>query len=67
VMATHDLRLARRIADTVVFLDGGTVVEQGPTGRLLDSPQHPYTQRLRASVPGPGWKPSRSVRETTVS
>ena len=40
----------------------GVVVERGETGPLLDAPQHPYTQMLRASVPGPGWKPSRSAR-----
>jgi ABC-type dipeptide/oligopeptide/nickel transport system ATPase component len=31
-------------------------LERGPTARVLDDPQDPYTQRLRASV-GPGWKP----------
>jgi len=33
--------------------------ECGPTARVLDDPEHPYTQRLRASVPWPGWKPRR--------
>ena len=33
--------------------------ERGHTGQVLDDPQHPYTQRLRASVPRPGWKPVR--------
>jgi ABC-type dipeptide/oligopeptide/nickel transport system ATPase component len=32
-------------------------LERGPTARVLDDPQDPYTQRLRASVPRPGWKP----------
>ena len=36
-----------------VVMRRGTVVERGPTAQVLDDPQHPYTQRLRASVPGP--------------
>jgi oligopeptide transport system ATP-binding protein len=42
----------------------GLVVEAGRTAQILDAPRHPYTQLLRASVPGPGWtataSPSRS-------
>jgi ABC-type dipeptide/oligopeptide/nickel transport system ATPase component len=34
-------------------------VERGPTAHVLDAPQDEYTQRLRASVPRPGWKPRR--------
>ena len=37
--------------DTIAFLADGEVVEQGETAALLDAPQHPYTQRLRAAVP----------------
>ena len=40
----------------------GQVVERGATARVLDDPQHPYTQRLRASVPRPGWKPRRRAQ-----
>jgi ABC-type glutathione transport system ATPase component len=40
-------------------LHRGMVVERGPTARVLDDPQDPYTPRLRASVPRPGWKPRR--------
>ncbi|MGH1571371.1 amino acid ABC transporter ATP-binding protein [Methylobacterium sp. P31] len=38
LMATHDLRLARRVADTVVFLEGGTVIEQGSPADLFVRP-----------------------------
>jgi oligopeptide transport system ATP-binding protein len=67
VLISHDLAVVRQQTEEALVMQRGKVVEQGETGRLLDSPQHPYTQRLRASVPGPGWKPSRSVRETTAS
>jgi ABC-type glutathione transport system ATPase component len=35
-------------------LHRGEIVERGRTAQILDDPQHPYTQRLRASVPRPG-------------
>jgi ABC-type glutathione transport system ATPase component len=59
VLISHDLAVVRQLADEVLVLRRGTVVERGPTARVLDDPQHPYTQRLRASVPRPGWKPAR--------
>ena len=40
----------------------GRIVERGPSAQVLDDPQDPYTQLLRASVPGPGWKPVRRTR-----
>ena len=46
LMATHDLRLARRVADAVVFLDGGTLVEQGPPAELFARPADPRTRRF---------------------
>jgi len=62
VLISHDLAVVRQLTEEAVVMQRGKVVERGPTGQLLDSPQHPYTQMLRASVPGPGWKPVRSVR-----
>ncbi len=67
VLISHDLAVVRQLTEEALVMQRGKVVERGATGQLLDSPQHPYTQKLRASVPGPGWKPSRAVRETTPS
>jgi peptide/nickel transport system ATP-binding protein len=50
---THDLASARYVADTVLVMYAGQIVEQGPSERVLQSPLHPYTQLLLASVPDP--------------
>ena len=50
LMATHEIGFARQVADRVVFLDGGTVVEQGPPAQLLEHPQHPTTRDFLARV-----------------
>ncbi|MER8025505.1 amino acid ABC transporter ATP-binding protein [Glutamicibacter protophormiae] len=44
VLVTHELAFARDVADTVVFLDGGVVVETGPASHVLAAPQNPRTQ-----------------------
>ena len=59
VLISHDLAVVRQLTDEAIVLHRGKMVERGRTARVLDHPQHPYTQRLRASVPRPGWKPSR--------
>jgi peptide/nickel transport system ATP-binding protein len=46
---THDLGSARYLADRVVVMYAGHVVEVGPSGPLLDQPAHPYTQLLEAA------------------
>jgi len=50
VMATHDLRLASSVADEVMFLDQGEVVETGPARELFDKPQRQRTKRFIASL-----------------
>jgi peptide/nickel transport system ATP-binding protein len=57
ILISHDLAVVRQLADETLVLHRGTVVERGPTARVLDHPEHPCTQRLRASVPRPGWRP----------
>jgi ABC-type glutathione transport system ATPase component len=61
VLISHNLAVVRQLTDETLVLHRGKVVERGPTARVLDDPQHPRTQRLRASVPRAGWKPGRSA------
>lgn len=63
---THDLGAVRHISDEVLVMQAGKVVEQGPVGDVLGAPQHPYTQRLIASVPKPGWKPRRRAQQAAA-
>jgi peptide/nickel transport system ATP-binding protein len=51
VFITHDLSVVRQIADTVIVLNKGKVVERGPVPRVLDRPEQDYTRKLLASVP----------------
>ncbi|WP_313810966.1 amino acid ABC transporter ATP-binding protein [Glutamicibacter sp.] len=44
VLVTHELAFARDVADTVVFMDGGVVVETGPAAQVLTTPSSPRTQ-----------------------
>ena len=53
IFVSHDLAVVRHMAHRVLVLDGGVIVEQGPTGPLLDTPCHPSTRRLIASMPDP--------------
>jgi peptide/nickel transport system ATP-binding protein len=48
---THDLSLVRSIADRVLVMNAGKVVEEGPTAELFANPQDPYTRTLLAAVP----------------
>lgn len=50
VVVTHDLAVARLLAQRMLVMKDGCVVEQGLTDRVLDDPQHPYTQLLVSSV-----------------
>jgi len=54
---THDLATVRSIADEVVVMQHGKVVEQGPKDKMFTPPHHPYTDLLLSSVPemDPDW------------
>jgi len=51
LLVTHDLGVVATVADRVVVLYAGRVVESGPAAEVLAAPRHPYTQGLAAAVP----------------
>ena len=51
IFITHDIGLVAGIADKVMVMQAGEVVEQGETDAVLDNPQHAYTQHLLKAVP----------------
>ena len=51
VLISHDLAVVRQLTEQTLVMRNGVVVERGETGRVLDSPQEPYTRLLRDSVP----------------
>jgi peptide/nickel transport system ATP-binding protein len=62
---THDIASARYVADDVLVMYAGQIVEQGPAERVLSAPLHPYTQLLLASVPdaSSGERPEIEIRK----
>jgi microcin C transport system ATP-binding protein len=48
---THNLGILRRIADRVAVMQGGEIVETGPTADIFDRPRHTYTRKLLAAEP----------------
>ena len=60
IFISHDLRIVAKIAERVVVMRNGEIVEEGPTRALFKSPQHPYTKQLPASVPEIGVRPAAS-------
>ncbi|MCJ8142611.1 amino acid ABC transporter permease/ATP-binding protein [Ancylobacter sp. A5.8] len=50
VISTHQLRFAGEVADRIVFLAGGAVVEEGPAERVLHAPRHPLTARFLSTM-----------------
>ncbi|TKB53049.1 amino acid ABC transporter ATP-binding protein [Ferrimonas aestuarii] len=48
IIVTHEMQFAREIADRVVFMEGGRIVEQGPPSQLFETPQDPRTKQFLA-------------------
>lgn len=54
MLITHNLGIVKNVADRILVMFRGQIVEQGPTESVLSSPQHPYTQALLDCVPRMG-------------
>jgi peptide/nickel transport system ATP-binding protein len=65
---THDFGVVADIADNVVVMFRGQIVESGPVSQVLEQPQHPYTQALLACVPdAAGQKPLKPIDYSWLS
>ena len=51
LVVTHEIGFARSVAHSVVFIDGGVVVESGPPGEVIDNPRHERTRAFLSKVP----------------
>ncbi|MCH6163811.1 ABC transporter ATP-binding protein [Streptomyces sp. M600PL45_2] len=51
IFISHDLNLVGSLADRILVMHGGRVIEKGPTARIAEAPNHPYTKALLASTP----------------
>jgi peptide/nickel transport system ATP-binding protein len=51
LFVTHDLSVVRAIADRILVMRGGEIIEQGPTRQIFDNPAHEYTRELIAATP----------------
>jgi polar amino acid transport system ATP-binding protein len=50
IVVTHEIGFAREVADRVIFMDGGVIVEQGPPAQILDSPREERTKQFLGLV-----------------
>jgi peptide/nickel transport system permease protein len=69
LLVTHDLGVVADLCDRVAVMNGGRIVETGPTDRVLRDPRDPYTRRLLDAVlddapPRPPWRPVEARSET---
>ena len=53
IVVTHEVQFAREVADRVIFMDGGVVLEEGPPEALFNAPAHPRTRAFFRLVDGP--------------
>jgi peptide/nickel transport system ATP-binding protein len=61
---THDLSTVRHFAERIFVMYGGRIVEEAAVDKLIDHPQHPYTQALLAAIPDPD--PDNALRQQAV-
>jgi len=50
MVVTHEMGFAREVADQLVFMDGGVIVESGPPREVLGNPQHERTKAFLSKV-----------------
>jgi len=66
IFITHDLALARYVCDRIAIMYLGSIVEMGPTEKIIENPLHPYTRALRAAIPEPDPSNRHRIREIPI-
>ncbi len=56
LLISHDLALVRKVADRIVVMRGGEIVEEGPASRVVTHPRHAYTRALLQAAPAFTWE-----------
>ncbi|MFT4306419.1 MAG: ABC transporter ATP-binding protein [Microbacterium sp.] len=67
VLISHDLPLLIALADRIVVMHDGAIIEQGPARAVADAPSHEYTRRLIAALPRPGDPPLSPAGDPLLS
>ena len=65
IYVTHDLAVVAQIADRIIVLYNGSIQEKGPANSVIDTPKHPYTDRLMKAV-RPLPKDTAELRDSTT-
>jgi polar amino acid transport system ATP-binding protein len=63
IVVTHEMGFARGVADRVVFMDGGVVVEQGEPRHVIDNPQHERTKSFLSRIKAEGEEHAKALQE----
>ncbi|MCF1473376.1 MULTISPECIES: dipeptide ABC transporter ATP-binding protein [Rhizobium/Agrobacterium group] len=66
LLISHDLAVVSRLADRVLVMNNGYIVEEGPTAKILKTPEHPYTRQLLDAVPSASSKGFRLSPSTEI-
>jgi ABC-type glutathione transport system ATPase component len=66
VLVSHDLAVVRHLTHELLVMHRGTIVERGPTLKVIDNPQHPYTQRLCQAQRDHAHQPKQERQRSTT-